>query len=84
MLDDAHKVAKKQKKEAAKQPAPATATPKTPFETAVDEAFNADGTRNQKAMSSDIAKKHNIPLKPLVDAIGERIESNSAKNKSSS
>ena len=81
LLDDAHKVAKKQKKEAAKQPAPATATPKTPFETAVDEAFNADGTRNPKAMTSDIAKKHNIPLKPLVDAISERIDSNSAKNK---
>lgn len=81
LLDDAHKVAKKQKKEAAKQPAPATATPKTPFEMAVDEAFNADGTRNPKAMSSDIAKKHNIPLKPLVDAISERIDSNSAKNK---
>ncbi len=81
LLDDAHKVAKKQKKEAAKQPAPATATPKTPFEMAVDEAFNADGTRNPKAMTSDIAKKHNIPLKPLVDAISERIDSNSAKNK---
>ncbi len=81
LLDDAHKVAKKQKKEAAKQSTPATATPKTPFEMAVDEAFNADGTRNPKAMTSDIAKKHNIPLKPLVDAISERIDSNSAKNK---
>ena len=81
LLTDAHKEAKAQKKAQKKAGQQNQSAPKTPFELAVDEAFDANGNRN-KAASQDIADKHGIKnIKTLIDAISERIDSNETKNK---
>ena len=83
LLIDAHKEAKAQKKAQKKAGQQNKSAPKTPFELAVDEAFDANGNRN-KAASQDIADKHGIKnIKTLIDAISERIDSNATKTKES-
>jgi hypothetical protein len=65
-------------KKANTQPTQAKSAQKTPLELAVDDHFDAKGNLNPKAMSSDIAAKHKVPLVELLPAIAQRIKDNEA------